>query len=1071
MNTHMSIRFRKALATAFAAAVFAASAADTYYWRGDHKSWQDWTNIADGGWSLSRNLHSAPAHVPGSDASDLLWSFNEPGSGTSDYEYYIGKFDLGGGTYTLAGYSTGSGAGQTWKAYQWHLTNGTMTVRSAQKANAGTTFQYYVWNGATFNYNMPGIETSTQRSSYNNIYNIGNGSLDDRWYVKSGGIFNVASPVTFLRCKISVDAGGTLSFQNGTFDINNNIASGYPITVTSSGTLLLPNGLDWVDGDPWGGAHDCKVFTVTQNAGETRLGGNFRKTAVEQHSYRVAMKYVLNGGTLTSAENASVSFVRRNTRASGYTASEEVFAEMPASAAATVQTLSGSTLDMSLFTYGTGATLTKTGAGTLVLTDLPDAVNVSAGRLRLAKAVSSLAGVTLESGATLEFAQTGNAAAAAPAGFAGAAFALDNSEGVFAVGSTVVTSDDADFLAAVAASLNAGSTLPEGSFASVSAGAVRLITPPSAYTFSCKGELDLGDSSGWNAPGYEGQDVFVSGPETIALISPSTPEFNSITLTDGATLKVAGTDIALPPISQMTPSALLVPGGSSAMLTEFVSAGDASALPILEVETNGVLTVARGMKFRNVAIRLYGEIGVPPLKADIGANQGISFGYAAAGETTYFAMESVGGNINVSGNTGTSQYALDFAYAEPASGGAGAGRVIAAGDLLLKDTTFNVPSTANRYIGKRFGGENPEDSGIRLVLDNTVLPIERLNTFRSGTVICRNGGKLQRVSTHPGNWTSFELTRYAKLAFEGDGSGLVLPYSQVNTPFSFDYWGAGSYWDVSHDQLVFRDGASMAAHMYWGFKHSNMSFSNGVYQVATLPYTDGNPNPPGGDPRNWMTNAFNEAYNVRIEKGGKLFFQSASVLGGSEWDRFVTLANRPIVGDGDFVMTNGVPGRGFSAMVTAGNNSATGSISVAPSADRTVLYFANGANWAGTVVGNEHVALTNALDAAAPATVAFGALELTGKMPIRVWPTGASDRINLGGAISGTGCLAPVNAGNARVAAGTVFTLGTYPASLPLPDNSLLKKGWEFSSVAAGEQGKVLLQLTYVPSGLSVIIR
>ena len=100
-----------------------------------------------------------------------------------------------------------------------------------------------------------------------------------------------------------------------------------------------------------------------------------------------------------------------------------------------------------------------------------------------------------------------------------------------------------------------------------------------------------------------------------------------------------------------------------------------------------------------------------------------------------------------------------------------------------------------------------------------------------------------------------------------------------------------------------------------------------------------------------------------------------------------------------------------------------------------------------------------------------GALELTGKMPIRVWPTGASDRINLGGAISGTGCLAPVNAGNARVAAGTVFTLGTYPASLPLPDNSLLKKGWEFSSVAAGEQGKVLLQLTYVPSGLSVIIR
>ncbi len=361
-----------------------------------------------------------------------------------------------------------------------------------------------------------------------------------------------------------------------------------------------------------------------------------------------------------------------------------------------------------------------------------------------------------------------------------------------------------------------------------------------------------------------------------------------------------------------------------------------------------------------------------------------------------------------------------------------------------------------------------------MVLDNTVLPIERMNEFRAGTIICCNGGKLQRISTHPGNMTSLIVSRYAKLVFEGKDSGLILPYSDVSTPFSFDYWGAGNYWDASHDQLVFRDGAVMSAHKYWGAKHSNISFSNGVYQVATLPFSDGNPSPPNGDPRNWMTNAFNEVYQVRIEAGGKLFFQSAHVLGGTEWDRYITLANRAITGTGDFVMTNGVPGRSFAATVVSGGNNATGSISVAPSVDPTTLYFNDGANWAGTVISG-NIALTNLAAAASPATVTFKTLDLQGDFPIRIWKNGdalANDKVNITATLIGNGIIVPVLQNGVRLKGGETFELGTCPAGgVDVSEPTAhVKRNWVLVTEDAGD-GKVRMLLRYEPRGFVLLIR
>ena len=1076
----------KRIAFAVVSLMALGASADVYYWRGAGSTmWADWSNISSGGWSLAKESHVAPPHVPGTDSSDFLWSYGV------NNKNYIGYFNLGGGSYTLAGYSGGGvvseAAPWTWQWYALKLTNGTLTVSNAQKPIAFTAMRYELFNGVTLNVSFPSGWTPR-------IVGVGENGLYEQWYVRSGARMNVQTYAAIISLDAEVSSGGTLNLANGTFNILQNAHVSYPNKIANSGTLLLPNGLEWVEGDPWSPKTDySKVMDVTQKAGEVRFGGDFKKTGVDKDPYKVRMRFILQGGTLTTEADSSVAFLSHVGKNG-----EEVFAEMPASASATVQTLAGSTLDMSHFTYGSGAALTKAGAGTLVLKDRPSTVNVAAGTLKFTNAVSGLAGVTVQDGgallwppdgsdfaglalaegAKIVFDRTGATATSVPEDYPNAVFALDNSGNAFALGSTVVASANAAFLAHVAESLNGGTTLPNGLAAAVSGAAVRLVTPLS-HVFSSEGELDIGTASGWSAADYEGKDVLVSGASTVALITPDSPAFSSITLSDGATLKVSGADVELPPVTLITPSTLLVPNGSSAVMTNgFASAGDVGGLPIVQVETNGVLTVARGTRFKNVAIRLYGEIGVPKVTETeaLRTDMGITFGHADAGETTYFAMTSIGGNINISGNQqsstsnpGATAQGMWFAYGVPGSGNLAHGRVNVTGDILLKDTTFKVPSGCWRYVSKRIGGYN--DSGFTMVFDNTELPIERYCDFKSGRLVFRNGGRLVRPYTHPGTATWLRIDRLVTAEFTGSDSGILMPYSNVGNTFYEDIW-----LDSNPVQMSFRDGAFLAAHHITGGVHQCVAFSNGVYQVGTLPFVsaDRNPNPPDGDPRNWMTDAFNGMRSVKIEDGGKLFFQSARVLGGTEWDRYITLAARPIIGGGDFVMTNGVPGRGFAATVTAGNNSATGSISVAPSADPTTLYFNDGANWAGTVVAG-NVALTNLTAAAEPATVSFATLDLAGDFPIRIWNdngTFTNDMVNITTALTGAGAIEPVLEGGLKLAGGETFTLGVCPAAGISTANPRehVKRNWKLLSESAAG-GNVRLLLKYQPIGTVLSVR
>jgi hypothetical protein len=111
-------RSRLVLLVGMLAVSFAAFAGDVFYWKGGYSAWQSWSDLSL--WSSAKDSVVMPGHVPGSDPSDLLWPFGTVVAG--DYVNYLGKFDLGGQSYTIAGYDLGTGVGTIWKSYQFHLT-------------------------------------------------------------------------------------------------------------------------------------------------------------------------------------------------------------------------------------------------------------------------------------------------------------------------------------------------------------------------------------------------------------------------------------------------------------------------------------------------------------------------------------------------------------------------------------------------------------------------------------------------------------------------------------------------------------------------------------------------------------------------------------------------------------------------------------------------------------------------------------------------------------------------------------------------------------------------------------
>lgn len=405
--------------------------AETYHWNGG-TDWGDFGTAAN--WSTGGKLDAGGTVAEAAPGEGDFISCDPTLSGGT---YYLGYFDLGGQNRTIMGWGAPT---VNWKSQMVYLRNGTLIVKEPADTASGKS----TMTGRRF------VIESTGRLVYP-AGNQGTGALagsglPESWTIKDGGVMEVYAGIGVQGPGSSyttseIREGGKLVFDPSKLIVPSSNSGGF--SIDNYGTLELPHGLNWADsGWSSGGAGEDRL-RVRQMKGRTILGGDFKKTGQEK-SMPGRMTFVLGGGTLEVTND--VSFFTAET---AYVASsnwyEQVYAEMPDTATATVDVNAGGSIDMSLFTYGAGASLTKAGAGKMTLAARPETLTVSAGTVAFAEPLEGLDGVTFADGVTVEFDAKGNSIAS-----------LANADNLsftvgadFSDGDVIVTSANAELLRAI----------------------------------------------------------------------------------------------------------------------------------------------------------------------------------------------------------------------------------------------------------------------------------------------------------------------------------------------------------------------------------------------------------------------------------------------------------------------------------------------------------------------------------------------------------------------------------------------------------------------------------------------
>ena len=163
----------------------------------------------------------------------------------------------------------------------------------------------------------------------------------------------------------------------------------------------------------------------------------------------------------------------------------------------------------------------------------------------------------------------------------------------------------------------------------------------------------------------------------------------------------------------------------------------------------------------------------------------------------------------------------------------------------------------------------------------------------------------------------------------------------------------------------------------------------------------------------------------------------------------------------------------MTVTITNGANTASGKAFAAKteSGAKAALVFADGANWAGEVVADGNVSLTNLVDAGAAASVSFGSIRLDEDFPIRVWKNGGvvtvNDRINLSSAPAGTRSFV-LKAMDEALEVGDKIEIGLYPADVEPPKDT---RRLRYSVESAETEGCVKLMAVVFKRGMTITVR
>ncbi len=867
--------------------------------------------------------------------------------------------------------------------------------------------------------------------------------------IKTGAEADIYGAIQSRVMKLEVN-GGTLMFDPVSYAIHGwgrsgddhdeiNIASGtasFPHGIAMTGTAATPNN------------------QINQSGGEVTFGGNFTS--------EMPWTYTWSGGTLAATDNV--------------TFGSNVALTIPASAAVTLDVAEGKMFSAPNLTADSSAAITKTGAGVFAFSPIDAPVTVTAGGVGLATAGTyNFENVTFASGSKIVLATMGATLNAYNVTLNDATFEADLS----AVGAStvVLNSSSADLLAKAKDDLERTGSLPAGLVLTVS-GATLLVEVPSAYNFTGKGSIVDAECWGGTLP-PNGAEVAISGEGVEATLPTGAtfPSWQSIEVKNGAKLRIE-TDATLPLVILSLDSTLEIATGVTVTLSDeanLVCNASAALLPVLSVETGAVLNVPGGMKFSNVNLSLAGTVAAT-------APGGITFGYAAAGATTYFGLSSNGGTISIdpgSGDYNTSN--LQFCC--PEAGGA----VNAVGNLSLASTTilpvyersgktYNL--SVNHQIGFYVGVNNPASIPFELVLDNTEWGAMGSFFVKGGaTFRLANGGAYKNFESI-GYWG-----RKAEVAENGRivvGSGCEFRMNALgdygSNKLEFNPATTGYQPVVVEDGGVFENyrsagnGKAMFSaadcaytiyipSLYNEHEHSDHTIT--IYDTKNLPF------------EGFGSVGVAEGKTLTFSTRNKVFWDDGQ-FGDDSGDRVVSLANVPITGGGSIALDNANKNV-FGVVVTCGANTATGTASVVAPGEgegATTLYFASGANWAGKVVAG-NIALTNLEDAEAPVTVTFGELDLNGEnFPLRVWKTDGKiakyDTLNVDTYTSNGGKLEPVLVGDGDFALGDKIVVGKIKKGGTLP---ALKGTWLVATEDIdGDDEYQLLTLTR-GRGLTVILR
>ena len=588
---------------------------------------------------------------------------------------------------------------------------------------------------------------------------------------------------------------------------------------------------------------------------------------------------------------------------------------------------------------------------------------------------------------------------------------------------------------------------------------VNLVVKPVStdYVFNSTTVTDLTDPTAWACGEVPtGKEVRIEGEGVTAIVSgDNLPSFASIAVKNGATLKVTAEDVTLPTLALDATGALVVgddDASASAValtdLTTVAKVGDDDTVDLsrIVVKSGATLTVPAGTNFKNVSIELYGTIS----KAGGTDGEGVRFGYADADETTYFAMTSDGGTIDIHSNQNADNGRHHFL--SPAEGG----RVKAVGAITLKNVSLPIDAWSD-WCDTRVGVNNPEDEPFDFVLDGTAFESSADCRFGGAVrVVVKNGAHIDRNSHCINHGFGDYVQDSARIVIEGEGAYLDHNIGGSGGNLYLNGKAAG--------EVTVQNGGTYYCQHTGGSGTGTLSVSNGFAKASKV-HSD--------DKRTDFFKGFT-AVNVEPESTLGLVADNTG-SGGDSYDRIVKLADVPIIGSGDVFMRNDIAdSKPFVVTVVNAANTCTGSIEVKNDSGEdceTSLRFADGANWAGTVVAG-NISLTNLTGAAATASATFGTLKLAGDFPIRVLDSGC-DKLAVGSVVNAGGKIVPLNADGEtfKPEFGVKYEIMTIaaPAAGEKVTLPAIAKNWKVEAVTA-DDGTVKVMAS-LKSGLAIIVR